>query len=80
MSNIDDILLGITNSLKRLQEAQEAQLAEQSTIEKVPQPKSTDIAKFTNEYFDKAADDYIEFTYKNPTIYHVVQHFKNNLN
>ncbi|RCK64645.1 Vacuolar aminopeptidase 1 [Candida viswanathii] len=80
MSTIDDILHGITDSLKRLQEAQEAQKLGEVTAAKVqPQPQPSAIAKFTHEYYNKIADDYIEFTYKNPTIYHVVQHFKKQL-
>ncbi|RCK57777.1 Vacuolar aminopeptidase 1 [Candida viswanathii] len=81
MSTIDDILLGITDSLKRLQEAQEAQKLGEVAPAKAqpPQPQPSAIAKFTHEYYNKIADDYIEFTYKNPTIYHVVQHFKKQL-
>jgi len=34
---------------------------------------------YDEEYFDAHASDYIDFTYKNPTIYHVVRHFSSKL-
>ncbi|KAL6452943.1 APE1 Vacuolar aminopeptidase 1 [Candida maltosa Xu316] len=83
MSNIDDILAGLTESLKRLQQASEQKLADEQNAkvesQKPSQSPLTKGTKFTNEYYSKIADDYIEFTYKNPTIYHVVQTFKKQL-
>ncbi|EGW31467.1 uncharacterized protein SPAPADRAFT_62038 [Spathaspora passalidarum NRRL Y-27907] len=38
------------------------------------------VAKYSKEYYEKKADDYINFTYKNPTIYHVVSYFHEQLN
>lgn len=34
---------------------------------------------YDDEYYDSHAASYIDFTYKNPTIYHVVRHFGNKL-
>lgn len=34
---------------------------------------------YDDEYYDSHASTYINFTYKNPTIYHVVRHFSNKL-
>lgn len=34
---------------------------------------------FDDSFFAKYADEYIEFTYKNPTIYHVVKYFSDKL-
>ena len=63
MSNIDDILLGISESLKQLQK-----LLKRNQLNK-PTSSNSKLGsqfyqKFTDDYYSKIADDYIEFTYK----------------
>ncbi|CAI5756165.1 unnamed protein product [Candida verbasci] len=75
MSTIDDILLGLHESLKKLQELQPEK--EAANIKPVVPQK--DDNSFTPENLEQIADDYINFTYENPTIYHVVDFFKKEL-
>lgn len=79
MSNIDDILLGISESLKQLQKASQEKPIEQTQPVQIQNLEVNSTKKFTDDYYSKIADDYIEFTYKNPTIYHVVNFFKSKL-
>lgn len=79
MSNIDDILLGISESLKQLQKASQEKPIEQTQPVQIQNLEVNSTKKFTDDYYSKIADDYIEFTYKNPTIYHVVNFFKSQL-
>lgn len=41
--------------------------------------KPTTNSKYDDKYFHQYAQKYIDFTYKNPTIYHVVDHFADQL-
>ena len=84
--NIDDILKGISDSLSKLQEQQARQKELSLAAKDSPNNNlSCDLAsvnfqsKYTSEYYEAIAKDYIEFTYKNPTIYHVVNHFASQL-
>ncbi|KAI5952650.1 hypothetical protein KGF54_003517 [Candida jiufengensis] len=84
MSNftIDDILAGISDSLNKLQEQKDLKFKEISNDSKTSEDttNNSDLSsKYTKEFFIKYAEDYIEFTYKNPTIYHVVDYFKTQL-
>ena len=37
-------------------------------------------SKYNDEFYEKYANEYIEFTYANPTIFHVVDYFAEKLN
>ncbi|CAK9439187.1 uncharacterized protein LODBEIA_P34110 [Lodderomyces beijingensis] len=90
-ANVDDLLAGIIKSfLKLQQENQTATLSEavdapkdtleaEAESERQCQSHSKSKSKYTEAYYDKIADDYIDFTYGNPTIYHVVDHFRRQL-
>ncbi|KAI5967016.1 uncharacterized protein KGF55_000426 [Candida pseudojiufengensis] len=85
MSNftIDDILAGISDSLNKLQERKElaSQPVEKTSNSSFSSESSAteSPSKYTSEYYKSFAKEYIEFTYKNPTIYHVVEHFSSQL-
>ena len=64
MSNIDDILLGISESLKQLQKASQEKPIEQTQPVQIQNLEVNSTKKFTDDYYSKIADDYIEFTYK----------------
>lgn len=44
-----------------------------------PTPVSTSTSKYSDDYYEAHADEYINFTYKSPTIYHVVDYFGSKL-
>ncbi|KAI3406219.2 hypothetical protein KGF56_001061 [Candida oxycetoniae] len=75
---IEDIVAGISESLNKLQESNISKIDKSYTMVENPVVSERE-SKYNSEYFDKIADDYIEFTYRNPTIFHVVQHFKDQL-
>ena len=70
-------LLEYLNKLQLQQLEQQAQSPTKS-VSSVAAPNQT-LSNYNAEYFDKLAEKYIEFTYNNPTIYHVVDHFKQQL-
>lgn len=75
-TTIDDLVTGITAALiSRLQQQDVVQTRTNANDEKIEQT----VSNYNAEYFDKLAERYIEFTYNNPTIYHVVDHFKRQL-
>jgi aminopeptidase I len=78
MSDLEKVLHKFVESFEhRLNEALQEQKVTGAN-EKVANASSTgkvEPANYDDEFFSKAADDYIQFTYENPTIYHVVNHF-----
>lgn len=70
----------IENQLKSLLEAVTALRTDQTAHPvKVSSEKPEAPTAYNDAYFKTYGDDYIEFTYANPTIYHVVQHFATQL-
>lgn len=65
-------------ALAKVLENLDVDAAETKVIEQLRQslqkPQLTS-EKYSDAYFDEHASSYIDFTYKNPTVYHVVQHF-----
>ncbi|KAI5950377.1 hypothetical protein KGF57_004340 [Candida theae] len=81
MSNltIEDVLAGISESLSKLQQQQNLAQSQAKTDHEATDTVELVSSKYNQEYFDKLADKYIEFTFNNPTIYHVVDYFKQQL-
>ena len=84
-TTIEDIAAGITAALiSKLQEqtlgatpvTTNVTADKVDKVDKVEQPV---VSNYDDKYFDKLAEKYIDFTYNNPTIYHVVDHFKRQL-
>lgn len=55
-------------------DAEDVELVRQSLLQQKPE-----VGVYNEKYFDSHASSYIDFTYKNPTIYHVVKHFATQL-
>lgn len=76
MSRYEDLLKALDQVLQESNNSS-PELREQ-LLAKISKPKAVSNA-YDKEYFDSHAEEYINFTYENPTIYHVVDHFSNKL-
>lgn len=73
MSN-EIVVAALSKVLKELEvDASEANIIEQFR-QSLQNPQLTSEG-YTDRYFDDHATSYIDFTYRNPTTYHVVEHF-----
>ncbi|OBA20021.1 peptidase M18, aminopeptidase I [Metschnikowia bicuspidata var. bicuspidata NRRL YB-4993] len=77
MSRYEELLKALNDVLQESNEAGSPELREQ-LIAKISKPRRSNSA-YDDEYFNSHAAEYIEFTYENPTIYHVVDHFSSKL-
>lgn len=76
MSSSDEIETALALALKNL-DMDESRLLE--TIDKLVRRKEVTFESYSDRYFKEHADSYIDFTYKNPTIYHVIEYFSERL-
>lgn len=76
MSNIETILSQLAEAMNRIEIAKN----DNSGTETKPVKKEVSSSnKYTDDFFEKYANEYIKFTYENPTIYHVIQYFVDKL-
>lgn len=78
MAEFEKVLHKFVESFeKRLQETIQEQSVEKSTKRspETPVTNVTSSAIYDEDFFSKTADSYIDFTYENPTIYHVINYF-----
>ncbi|KAF8002200.1 hypothetical protein HF325_003165 [Metschnikowia pulcherrima] len=76
MSRYEDLLKALNEVLQDSDIANKVELREALRAQ-ISKPKSA--ISYDENYFDSHAEKYIDFTYENPTIYHVVNHFSKTL-
>lgn len=75
MSNHEDLIEALSRVLR--DSGIDAASALRDSLKK--QPLAVTHKAYSDGYYEQHADDYIDFTYKNPTIYHVVKTFAQDL-
>lgn len=76
MSDLEKVLHKFVESFEqKLNVALQEQKGATSSAKVEPIVKSTDSSAYNDKFFTQTAEDYIDFTYENPTIYHVVHTF-----
>lgn len=73
MSDVQDLAQKLAAILK------EKTPAELESLREAVAQKEAKLSEYDDEYFDSHASAYIDFTYQNPTVFHVVRHFATRL-
>ncbi|GEQ70867.1 hypothetical protein JCM33374_g4547 [Metschnikowia sp. JCM 33374] len=77
MSRYEELVKALNEVLQDSNDAGSPVIREK-LLAKINKPKSS-ATSYDDEYFESHAAEYIDFTYENPTIYHVVDHFATKL-
>lgn len=84
MTDQDIIMKALQEAMKCVQVSQAARENSQVRADSGAEQRQAERVKskleYDDGYYEKKAEEYIEFTYKNPTIFHVVEYFSSQLN